>query len=533
MDREARRVPDLAALLDRHRDEIAMAWAQMVHRLPDSHYCEQPLEELRASAMHGLGAILEALTTGSHAALENSLFETSITRVRMGFQIAEAIEALLLCKDAALPVIWRAYPSGSAMVQESITQIDSCLRWSSGHMARLYAAEMNRQLRRQQRWMTMMLEMTQVASSSLELEQVLHRVARGIALAAGVCHCGFYLVDEERGLLIPHTGTYEHLAPSAVQAFLDRPLDLTTNAFARQVLERKEPLICCDAGTDPCMDKNLVRLLGIKSALAVPLVVRNRVLAVAVANTFDHRHIFSEEQIELVWGVANAAALAIQNARLYQQVRYLAVTEERDRLAREMHDNPAQVLSILNLKASMAEELLSGGQITQARAALLEMRQIIREAYTDIREAIFDLRATASSEMGFLGMLRQYLADYRVHYGVDTRLVVDDEFLTVFSADVELQILRIIQEALTNVRKHAGTDKAWVSFEQDGDRVRISVEDDGQGFDPALITEEDRRYFGLQIMRERAESVGGSIEFDSRFDRGTRVVIRMPLTLGE
>jgi two-component system nitrate/nitrite sensor histidine kinase NarX len=198
-----------------------------------------------------------------------------------------------------------------------------------------------------------------------------------------------------------------------------------------------------------------------------------------------------------------------------------------------MHDNLAQTLGYLNLKVSIAEERLSSGQIAQAQASLLKLKQIAREAYTDARETIFSLRTTASSELGLLPTLREYLAEYRAYYGVDVRLVVDDESLPEFPADVGIQIACIIQEALTNVRKHARASKAWVRFEQEGDRVRISVEDDGQGFDPAQVAGKGRQYFGLQIMRERAESVGGELELDARPGQGMRVVMRLPLTSGQ
>ena len=161
------------------------------------------------------------------------------------------------------------------------------------------------------------------------------------------------------------------------------------------------------------------------------------------------------------------------------------------------------------------------------------MKEIAKETYTDVREAIFGLRTAISSGLGFLPILREYLAEYRTHYGLDARLVVDNESLPRFPTDVRVQVIRIIQEALTNVRKHARASNAWVRFEQDGDWARISVEDDGQGFDPAQVTGEGRRYFGLQIMRERAESVGGDLELNSRPGKGTRVVIRVPLTPGE
>jgi signal transduction histidine kinase len=265
---------------------------------------------------------------------------------------------------------------------------------------------------------------------------------------------------------------------------------------------------------------------GIVSFLAVPLRRGERLLGLVGVMTRQRRR-FEEHDVRLLTQLGHQVGVAIENARLYQQVRRLAILEERDRLAREMHDHLAQALGYLNLKTSITGELLSDGQLDQAQASLLELQEVSKQSYTDVREAIFNLRTATSSGLSLLPALREYLAEYRTHYGVDARLVIDED-PAQFSPDVDIQILRIIQEALTNVRKHAGASRAWVHFEGTGDRTRIIVEDDGGGFDLALVTGEGQRYFGLQIMRERATSVGGSLELDSQPGKGTRVVIRVP-----
>jgi two-component system nitrate/nitrite sensor histidine kinase NarX len=146
-----------------------------------------------------------------------------------------------------------------------------------------------------------------------------------------------------------------------------------------------------------------------------------------------------------------------------------------------------------------------------------------------VREAIFSLRTTLSPGLGLLPSLREYLAEYRAHYGVHVELAGDGDSIE-FSPEVNVQLLRIIQEALTNVRKHAGASRAWVRFGREGSLRRITVEDNGRGFDPARLGREGQQYFGLQIMRERAESIGGSLALDSRPGQGTRVVVRVPPT---
>jgi signal transduction histidine kinase len=520
---------NLAALLSCHGKEIVTTWAELLHGLPASVYRERPLEELRASTMRMLEGIIETLSTGSFASLKELLAESSVVRLEMGFRIGKALEALMLFKEATHDVIWRAYPSGSPELERSLRHMDALLRRAVCESAGLYAAQATRHLLEQQGRTALMLEAIRTASSTLDLDQVFRRVSRVMATSVGVQHCGFYLWDEERKLLVPQIGTDELPTPAGAQVFLSWHVDPRTNAFTRQVLETQEPLACFDALADPRIDKEAARLLGVKSVLAVPFVVKDRVVALAIICTFEEHRVFSEAQVALVKGMADAVALAIENARLYQQVRTLATLQERDRLARELHDRLAQALGYVNMKASLTADLLGSGQVERARASLLEMKELVKGSYTDVRESIFGLRATAASGPGFLPTLEEYLAEYRTHYGVDARLVVDEASPPELSAEVGLQVTRIIQEALTNVRKHAQASKAWVRARRKDGWVRISIEDNGQGFDPDQVAREAGGTLGLQIMRERAESVGGTLRLDAQPGRGTRIVIQAPV----
>ncbi len=360
-------------------------------------------------------------------------------------------------------------------------------------------------------------------SASLELGQVLDAVAEGARqlLAADIGVVG--LLDED---------SQEVSVKAAAGARTDALKGLRVPVRGEvpgSTLASGQPLIVAEYRPDLPIPhpRDLIVVEGVVSFLAVPLWRSERLLGLLGVMTRKHRH-FSQDDVQLLTRLAHQVVVAIENARLYQQVRHLTALEERDRLAREIHDHLAQALGYLNVKASITDGLLSEGQIAQAQACLLELKKIARETYIDVREAIFSLRTIVSPGLGLLPTLREYLAEYWTHYGVDAQLVVDDESLAQFPPDVGIQIIRIAKEALTNVRKHAEASKAWICFERDGDWTRITVEDDGRGFDPAQVAGEGRQYFGLQIMRERAESVGGSLELDSQPGKGTRVVIRVP-----
>ena len=218
--------------------------------------------------------------------------------------------------------------------------------------------------------------------------------------------------------------------------------------------------------------------------------------------------------------------------QLLRQQRVLAGLEERERLARGLHDNLAQVLSYANMQAQAAREMLAKGEIETVDTYLARLADATKEAHADAREYILGVKTGISPERGLLAALRQYLQRFGQTSGLDTELVIPEpEVLAETSLEpvVEIQLLRIVQEALTNIRKHASASSVWVRLAVDGDRAQVEVEDDGRGFDPAPLLGGDAQTFGLDIMRERAEEVEGSLEVLSAPGQGTRIAVRVPL----
>ncbi len=534
MDYQEHTARRLAALLKQHQQEITQAWIEAIHHVPEPHCCEQSLVEIHSCVACGFDAVVAALTTGSRAAVSAYLTDACFSRVQMGFDVRAVIWALLLCRKAVLSILWGVHAADSTTAQTFVTQIDVVLCWMLSDLTELYTASEHRTLQEQRARAALVSDMVRIASSSLELDEVLSHVADGIATAVGVQHCGFFLVDEEQGTITPKLD----VAVPAVRSAASRQNSLSTSwpqpvtifgALIRHVMKQKEPSLCLSVQADPRFDMQPIRELGFKSVLAIPFVVQRRVVAVAIALTLKDCPAFTEEQIGLAHSLADAAALAIENAGLYQQKEQLAGIKERARLSREIHDDLAPTLGSLQLRASFIAELLSDGQVAQARANLSELQDMISEAYTDVREEIFSLRASVSPGMEFLPALREYLADYQAHYGMDVQLEIKNRGEALLAGSTQVQVIRIIQEALTNVRKHAKTNRAAVCIERDNGYIRVSVRDGGQGFDPAWVVERDRHYIGLQVMRERAESIGGTLTLESQTGTGTTVVLVVPV----
>jgi two-component system nitrate/nitrite sensor histidine kinase NarX len=293
-------------------------------------------------------------------------------------------------------------------------------------------------------------------------------------------------------------------------------------------VEGKQPLACYDAQTDPRANYEFCHALGIRSVLEVPCMLRGRVLAIAVVFTLDEPRTFSEEQIGLACGIADAVAPAIENARLYREVAQMAVLEERTRLAREIHDDLAQSVALLRMKAADVERELTYHRLEGAREDLLAMQELLSETSVNVREAVFNLRSTPLLAERLLPRLRDYLASYRTSFGVNVQLEAEVEEEFALSGAVAVQLMHIIQEALTNTRRHARATRVWVRLQQQGEHLQVTINDNGRGFDAVQIAG-GSSHFGLQVMQDRAHSVGGNIAFQPRPGGGTQVLVEVPL----
>jgi signal transduction histidine kinase len=260
-----------------------------------------------------------------------------------------------------------------------------------------------------------------------------------------------------------------------------------------------------------------------RSLLAIPIVGKGPFrgnLYVAEKETAGE---FSAEDEETLVRFATQAGIALDNAHLHEQLRTLAVAEERARIAREMHDGMAQVLASVNTKAQAVREFLRRGKSEQALAQLEQLASDAREVYADVREGILALRSAGGSQP-FAETLPEFLGSWQSQNGVAVDLTVVGEI--ELAPTVGLQLLRILQEALANVRKHARVERVRVSVARDEGWIVAGVADEGVGFDGSTPLGES--HFGLSIMRERVESVGGEITIESRPGAGTRIEVRVP-----
>jgi signal transduction histidine kinase len=219
-------------------------------------------------------------------------------------------------------------------------------------------------------------------------------------------------------------------------------------------------------------------------------------------------------------------------ATLVEQQRALATLQERERLARELHDSIGQILAYAGFQVEAASKLVSDGQTNAATAQLGRLAGIVREAHADVREYILDLRAAPAPQQPFFTTLRHYLEGFTDNYNIQTVLRVDEHLNDEpFTPEARMQVFRILQEALSNARKHSQAHCIQVIFATENHQVCITVQDDGTGFDPLQSAAKGQSHFGLQFMRERVEALGGCLEVISQPNQGTRVVARAPMNV--
>jgi len=261
-----------------------------------------------------------------------------------------------------------------------------------------------------------------------------------------------------------------------------------------------------------------------RSLLAVPVVCRvphhgNLYLSEKIGGGA-----FTQDDEEVLVRFAEQAAIAIDNAYLYGQVRALGAARERLRIAREMHDGLAQVLAYVNTKAQVVREYLRQGRLEEAQKHLDEFAVAARDLYGDVRQQILELRTVSIDESGLSAAIADYALGWGRQTAVKVELSVEPE--VELAVESQRQLLHIYHEVLANVRKHAQATWIRITLARTDDSVSLLISDDGVGFDPELMAESGR--FGFKTMTERAAAIGATFSVTSKPGSGTRVVVSLP-----
>mgnify|MGYP001032608584 CR=1 FL=1 len=363
------------------------------------------------------------------------------------------------------------------------------------------------------------LEFSQEIVAQLDLDHLLQSVterARVLTRAEAVSLC---LLDDDQPVLKLVASSGNGRPPGVLRQPLGRGL-------ARQVIGAGQTVTAAAA----CSACDFLAAYAPGRCAAAPLRTGATTLgALCVVRSASEP--FDPEETRALTLLANAAAIAITNARLAdagrRQAEQAAALAERERLAAELHDQLAQTLSFLNLKADRLQDMITAGQTAQAGAELARMKSAIGDAYGQVRAALVGLRE-APPTAGALGQeLAACVEAFNRATGLAAELIVAEPGMPSLSPVVQAQVIHIVREALTNVRRHAKAQRVWVRVAQMDGEARFSVEDDGCGFDPQSVASET--HLGLRIMRLRAERSGGRLTIESAPGAGTKIRLSFPL----
>ena len=357
-------------------------------------------------------------------------------------------------------------------------------------------------------------------AGDLSVATVLERLAAAAKQLVGARYAAIGVPDEagDGFAQFIHVGMSDDL----VEAIGPLP---KTHGLLGALLRDPAPYRSDDVRSDPRFSWWPAAHPRMRSFLGVPIVFKGDIVGAFYLADKESGPRFTDADQSLIGLLAAHAALAIENARLYEQSRELSIVEERNRIALELHDATAQTLFSIRLAAGTALGYLPDDP-DRARQELDTVRQLAGNAATELRALIFALRPPALDQDGLLPALGKHLDLLgRTHkLEVALHVVGDSELPT----DIEAALYRVAQEALTNVVRHASATSVSVTVEFGDDRVTLTVSDDGAGFDPQARSIRAHR-LGLTSMAARAARLGGSTAVASAVGRGTTVTVEIPL----
>lgn len=286
-----------------------------------------------------------------------------------------------------------------------------------------------------------------------------------------------------------------------------------------------EPIIVGDTAKDERRPLHIGRREGVRAYIVIPILLDSAVYG-ALAACYDAPRTFDADDVRLVRALARRASSAVENARLYARAEATATLEERQRLARELHDAVTQTLFAASLIAEVLPRLWERDP-ERARERLEELRELTRGALAEMRTLLLELRPAALEEARLGDLLRQLAEATTGRSRVPVVVQLDGE--AELPSEVKVAFYRVAQEALNNIAKHAQASQAWVQLRAHDGRTSLSIGDDGRGFDPAAVPP---NHLGLGIMRERAARIGAAVTIESAPGHGTLIRIAWPEQAG-
>jgi signal transduction histidine kinase len=355
-------------------------------------------------------------------------------------------------------------------------------------------------------------EVSQHIISLASVDELLNRIAHLVKDAFGYIHVGIGLVKGDQVISKAEVGAFE-------EAYHSISITLGEGIWGR-VAQEGVSILSDHVNGD--QGYKYMHSIGIHSHLCVPLKIKDKVIGVMSAAS-DHAEAFNQSDETILQTLANQVSVAIDNARLYEQARHLAVLEERQRLGRELHDSVTQSLYGISLYAQAATGKIAINQFDQAKKYLVDIQNTAQESLADMRLLIFELRPPILDDEGLILALQNRLLSVENRANIKTKIKSN---LTIrLPSHIEEGLYQIAREALNNIIKHAHAKNILVCVQQVHKSVSMEISDDGIGFEPEKACKQG--CLGLVNMKELALSQGWQLLIESNPGNGARIQVEI------
>ncbi|HEX9116114.1 MAG TPA: GAF domain-containing protein [Anaerolineae bacterium] len=463
----------------------------------------------------GLAGILLAIAAALFMARDLAVPIAGLVQTATRVAAGDLDQVAVVQSDDEIAALALAFNSMTAQLRELIAGLERRVGERTNALQSANAALVRRAVQ-----LETSVRVSREITSILDVNLLLERVVELIRRAFGYYHVLIFLLDHDRDELVLAAGSGE--ADPQV-----RRVNLAQRSINTRAIQTRMAQIVNDVAQSPDFLRDDC-LPGTRSEMIAPLMLGDQIIG-----TLDVHSVqvdgFSAEDALVIQGLGDQIAIAIENARLYDRSRELAVLEERNRLARELHDSVTQSLYSLLLLAEGWRRLASANSAANVDDYLSRIGEITQQALREMRLLILELRPPALESEGFAGALRHRLDAVEKRVGVDARLIMDD--LAPLPPALDEALYRIAVEALNNALKHAAATVVTVRLAVNESCATLEVSDNGRGFN--LASAGDCGGLGLNSMRERAGQVGGTLTIETATGRGTLVTAIVPYQRSE
>lgn len=492
-----------------------------------------------AAVIHRYG-MYKAKVIGQHC---YELFHNALEPCALPDCLCPASEVWKTGKNSQAIHVHR-YKTGNAEEEEYVEVKASPVRSSQGDITEIVmtvrditeAKRMEQRIMEANRNLLTLNVIADAVSQSLDLDTILNSALEKVLELMGGNTGGILLLDNETQSLSYRV--YRGLSEEFVKGIAGLRLG---EGIAGLVAKRGEPIYVDNISEDPRVTRSVVVTEGLRAFASVPLMSRGKVMG--VMNIASHTlQRFTPEDVQLLSSISNQIAVAIENAKLYEELQrkeemrgellHLVIStqeEERRRIARGLHDEISQAITSLTVNLEAVADALPL-DVDEVKSRLKRIQSIAIGTLDEIHKVIWELRPTLLDDLGLVAAVESYVEPHLAEAGVKAHFETAGTERRM-PTRVETAIFRIIQEAVTNIVRHANAESASISIEFEDNSIAVHIEDDGKGFDfdEAMRATREGRGLGLLSMKERAELLGGSLNIKSKPGQGTQIDLEIPV----